>query len=559
MAPTRTMPNKYTAKKVSNGTKEKGGKGTLKARSSTGPNSVLARTRDAFLKNKNNIMKNKGLSGKTVKKEAVVAVESESESDTLEGELEDIEASDESELETESDEDIEGDSQEESESEEEDIEMIATPVKDVSPPSTVPAQVAAPKTTFDKLGLDRWLIESLAKVGISTPTDIQSHCIPQILAGKDIIASAKTGSGKTASFALPILHALSQDPYGVFCLVLAPTRELAFQIAEQFRVLGSSINLKQSVVVGGMDMMAQSLELSQRPHVVVATPGRLVDLIQSSPDIIHFKRIKYLVLDEADRLLTQTFHTDLSVIFDAMPKQRQTLLFTATMTDEIVALQNTSKKPFVYTASKPEMPHTLLQHYIFIPSAVREAYLVHMLRTSLADKPMIIFTSKARTCEVVRLMLKTLGIRSTALHSSMPQPDRIAALAKFKSQVVPVLISTDVGSRGLDIPSVAVVLNYELPASAADYIHRVGRTARASRGGMSVSIVTERDVAILQHIEKQTGVTMTEYKVSEDAVVEIMNEVAEAKRGAALTLLENKFGERKRINKEKEAVLGGSK
>jgi ATP-dependent RNA helicase DDX49/DBP8 len=353
---------------------------------------------------------------------------------------------------------------------------------------------------------------------------------------------------------LPILNKLANDPYGVFCLVLSPTRELAFQIAQQFRVLGTTINLKQSVVVGGMDMMSQALELSKRPHIIVGTPGRLVDLIQSSSDIIHFKRIKYLVLDEADRLLTDTFQDQLSVIFDLMPKTRQTLLFTATMTEEVKNLSSSSNNCFVYTSAKTETPKKLEEKYLFIPSAVRESYLAHMLRNEFSDKSMIIFASKARTCEVLLIMLKELGFRSTALHSSMSQPDRISSLEKFKSQIVPILISTDVGSRGLDIPTVELVINYDLPASATDYVHRVGRTARANRSGLSISIVTERDVTLLQSIESLTGVTMTEFITSEAKVLEILNDVSLAKRVAIMKLLETNFDEKKRIIKTKEGT-----
>lgn len=308
-----------------------------------------------------------------------------------------------------------------------------------------------------------------------------------------------------------------------------------------------------------MDIMSQSLELSKRPHIVIATPGRLVDIIQSCPDTIHFKRIKYLVLDEADRLLTSTFQEDLSVIFDEMPKNngRQTLLFTATMTDEIEQLSKISKNPFVYTSSNlaEKTPKNLEEKYLFIPSSVRESYLTHILRNEFKGKTMIIFISKARTCEMLRLMIKELGFKSTALHSSMSQPDRISSLEKFKSQVVPILISTDVGSRGLDIPTVEVVINYDLPASATDYIHRVGRTARANRGGLALSIVTERDVDIVKAIESETRVKMTEFTTNDTEVLDILNEVSLAKRVAIMQLFDNNFDEKKRIIREKEDAL----
>ncbi|KAJ3057011.1 hypothetical protein HK097_001495 [Rhizophlyctis rosea] len=419
----------------------------------------------------------------------------------------------------------------------------------------------APKVakSFADLGLNAWLVDALNALSIRAPSKIQTACVGPILNGQDVIGSAKTGSGKTAAFALPILQKLAEDPYGVFALVLTPTRELAFQIAEQFRILGTGVNLKQSIVVGGLDMMTQALELSKRPHIVVATPGRLVDHINSSPNAVNFKRLKFLVLDEADRLLDDNFADDLEVILEHMPKRRQTLLFSATMTPEISALQfSADAKPFVYECNtRFDTVSKLDQRYLFIPSSVRDAYLAWLLRNDFDEKTIIIFTTKCRTAERLRIMLRELGLRSTALHAQMSQNDRLGSLAKFKSGIVPILIATDVGSRGLDIPTVQVVLNYELPADATDYIHRVGRTARAGRGGLSMSVVTEHDINILLNIEQKTEKKMNEYKVSEKAVLEHLNEVALAKRVANMHLMDTKFGEKVRVNKEKRQKLSG--
>ncbi|KAI8824154.1 P-loop containing nucleoside triphosphate hydrolase protein [Fimicolochytrium jonesii] len=390
------------------------------------------------------------------------------------------------------------------------------------------------KRTFNDLGLDSWLEDALRTLSIKEPTEIQRACIPEILAGRDVVGSATTGSGKTAAFALPILQKLAEDPYGIFALVVTPTRELAFQIAEQFRVLGAGINLKQSVVVGGLDMMNQALELSRRPHVIVATPGRLVDHINSSSNAISLKRLKFLVLDEADRLLDDTFAEDLEAILDQLPKKRQTLLFSATMTDEIKGLKfKEGVKPFVYECNtRFDTVEKLDQRYMFISSTVRDAYLAHLIRTTFEGKTMIIFTGKCRTCERLRITLRELGLKSTALHAQMSQADRLGSLAKFKSGIVPILLATDVGSRGLDIPTVQVVLNYELPADATDYIHRVGRTARAGRGGLSLSFVTQHDINVLLNIEKKMDKKMLEMNVVENDVLGILNEVALAQRVA---------------------------
>lgn len=330
------------------------------------------------------------------------------------------------------------------------------------------------ETSFEDLGLSNWLVDALASLSIRKPSEIQKGCIPPILANKDVIGGAKTGSGKTAAFALPMLQKLSEDPYGIFALVLTPTRsvrmsfvepegnhfaltirfrELAFQIAEQFRVLGRGVNIKETVVVGGLDMMQQALELSRRPHVVIATPGRLRDHIQSSSGAVDLKRIKYLVMDEADRLLSDTFTEDLEVIFNNIPEKRQTLLFTATMTDSILALseadEDPKKRPFLYQCDTSiSTVSTLDQFYVFVPSHVREVYLVHVLRSEdYAEKSTIIFCGRCKTAEMITVMLKELGIRCTALHSDMSQQQRLDSLGRFRAQVIDVLVATDVGSR----------------------------------------------------------------------------------------------------------------
>lgn len=242
-------------------------------------------------------------------------------------------------------------------------------------------------------------------------------------------------------------------------------RELAFQIAEQFNVLGKTINLKDVVVVGGLDMMTQAIALSKRPHIIIATPGRLRDHINSSGDAMNLSKVKFLVLDEADRLLTETFADDLGGILEVLPKKRQTLLFTATMTDAVLELagptnadssdgksapSNSSKPPlFVYQCkTNVSTVKTLTQSYIFIPSHLRETYLAYLLRSEdFAKKSTIIFTGRCRTAETLRVMLRELGIACTALHSEMSQQERLNSLAKFRGGITTVLIATDVGSR----------------------------------------------------------------------------------------------------------------
>ncbi|GET03731.1 probable ATP-dependent RNA helicase DDX49 [Rhizophagus clarus] len=359
--------------------------------------------------------------------------------------------------------------------------------------------------TFEELGLNPWLIDALKAMSIKFPSAIQRACIPPILKGKDCIGGAKTGSGKTAAFALPILQKLSEDPFGVFALVLTPTRELAFQIADQFRVLGKT------------------------------TPGRLVDHINSSAIAPCLSRIRFLVLDEADRLLSDTFAEDLATIFDTIPKKRQTLLFTATMTESILQLQDVQEDPGKKT--------------LCLSNEIR--YI-----NELTNKSTIIFCGRCRTAELLRVMLVELDIRCTSLHSTMSQKERLNSLGKFKAEIVRVLIATDVGSRGLDIPTVQLVINFDIPRDPTDYIHRVGRTARAGRGGIALSIVTERDIELVQNIETRINKKMEEWKINENKVLESLNEISTAKRVATMHLHDTNFGASKEIQKKKHSILG---
>lgn len=402
--------------------------------------------------------------------------------------------------------------------------------------------------SFKTLGLETFLLETLESISIFKPTNIQKECITQILLGKNIIASARTGSGKTAAFALPIIQKLSEDPFGIFGLILTPTRELAFQIGDQFKVLGSSIHIKTCVCVGGMDMMNQNIEISKRPHLIIATPGRLVDLM-SSNSRISLSKLKFLVLDEADRLLEDSFADELSFILDSIPAQRQTLLFSATMTKAIESL--VQKNTFLYSENCGNSIEKLDQRFVMTPSMIRDSYLVWIMKNIVKDESAIIFTGKCLSCEIVRVMLKHLDIDSTCLHSQMSQANRINSLARFKSRIVKILVITDVGSRGLDIPEVRFVINYDVPASSTDYIHRVGRTARAGRGGKAITLVTEMDVNLVLNIEEKMGRKLESENIPETHIHELLKEVAEAKRMASMHISDIKFGEKKRKNKIK--------
>ncbi|KAL6750049.1 P-loop containing nucleoside triphosphate hydrolase protein [Haematococcus lacustris] len=399
-------------------------------------------------------------------------------------------------------------------------------VEPASPSRTSQPLVPQPAESFKELGISDWLCSVCKSLGMQRPTPVQQGCIPAILAGKDVIGLAQTGSGKTAAFALPILQRLARDPYGVFALVLTPTRELAIQIAEQFRALGAGMSLRDCVVIGGADMAAQTRELGRRPHLVIATPGRLKGLLDAEQGLAQaFQRTAFLVMDEADRLLDPGFETDLRTILLALPPgdARQTLLFSATMTQALIKLQQSSlDDAFLFQAYQGlRTADTVREQYVFMPHKVKEVYLAHLLGLlpTLKVRSALVFCSTCKGCALLALMLQELGLQCAALHSGRPQKQRLAALASFKSETVPLLLATDVASRGLDIPSVDLVINFDLPLLASDYVHRVGRTARAGRSGWAVSLVTQYDVDLVHAIEALIGHQLEEYALEEAEVL----------------------------------------
>ncbi|XP_050303715.1 probable ATP-dependent RNA helicase DDX49 [Anthonomus grandis grandis] len=419
------------------------------------------------------------------------------------------------------------------------------------------------KPEFSDLKLKKWIIKQCDSIGVKHPTPIQAGCIPKILEGQSCVGAAKTGSGKTLAFALPIVQTLCEDPYGIYALVLTPTRELAYQIAEQFSVIGKPMNLKTCVVVGGMDMVEQGIQLSKNPHIVVATPGRLADHLQSCKTFT-LSRIKFLVLDEADRLLGGHFDDQIKTIFGALPKNRQNLFFSATITDTLNILKSTiGDNVFLFEDKTKEEAATvteLEQQYLLCPKDVKDAYMVELLRVyrdNNEDGNVMIFTDTCKNCQVLSITLNEVGIENVALHAMIPQAQRLAALNRFKSNRVKILIATDVASRGLDIPTVQLVINHNVPRVPKEYIHRVGRTARAGRGGKAVTLVTPYDIKLLKAIEELIKVKLSEYKLDDKEVGKIFTQVSVTKSEAYIKLDETDFYEKKMINLKKKWILEG--
>jgi ATP-dependent RNA helicase DDX49/DBP8 len=492
------------------------------------------------------------------------------------------------------------------------------------------AKTASAGYDFASLGLSNPLVASCRALGFRSPTPVQRAVIPLILQGKHVMALASTGSGKTAAFALPILQLLSEDPYSIFAVVLSPTRELALQIHEQFCALGAhSIQVRSTLLTGGKDHVVQTCELANlRPHVIIATPGRLAYILRGPkpPNVSH---VRFVVLDEADRLLSPVgnFERDVAEIllqtqYTVRPNGKhmknkgcQTLLFSATMTqsleqaqrlasagedsvplelvaidqdgqasiqdiNSITASQDPKLSSDIVTAAK--IPSGLIQEYIFMPSRVRDAYLVTAVRNMMRQfrvqeedgtsarrgakgrhvqnddedegdddddtsnigkaRSAIIFVPTCEKAARLEALLLELKMDCVALHGLLTQDRRMASLMKFKSQQSHMLIATDVASRGLDIPEVDLVINMELPRNAEDYIHRVGRTARAGRRGLAVSLVGERDISLVHAVEKLTGRPLEKCeRVTDTEAVKFLSSVTKASRLAKIKMAEYGF------------------
>ncbi|KAF6222760.1 hypothetical protein HO133_000808 [Letharia lupina] len=443
--------------------------------------------------------------------------------------------------------------------------------KQATPPFNNPAGIEHPtvsngkvvdsRASFATLDVAPWLIASLAAMEIKRPTGIQKGCIPKILEGRDVIGGSRTGSGKTVAFAVPILQRWSEDPVGIYAVILTPTRELALQIFEQIKAISAPESLKPILITGGTEMRPQALALSRRPHVVIATPGRLADHILTSgvDTTIGLRRVKVVVLDEADRLLASgpgSMLSDVETCLTALPPshERQTCLFTATLTPEVIALNSlprTNGRPPIFVCETDTadlaVPETLKQTYLQVPLTYREAYLHILLLTAgnAVKKSVMVFCNRTATTNLLERLLRSLDHRVTSLHSLLPQKDRTDNLARFRASAARILVATDVASRGLDIPEVDLVINYDVPRNPDDYIHRVGRTARAGKKGEAVTLVGQRDVSLFLAIEGRVGAKMKEWKeegvnVETRVVRDGLKDVGERKRVALLDIEEGR-------------------
>jgi ATP-dependent RNA helicase RhlE len=361
---------------------------------------------------------------------------------------------------------------------------------------------------FSDLGLSAPLLAALAAEGYATPTPIQSQAIPLVLSGSDLCGIAQTGTGKTAAFALPILQRLAAAahrpaPQTCRALILSPTRELASQIADSFRAYGAGLRLSTMVVFGGVPIGRQRQQLARGVDILVATPGRLLDLIDHRA--LALSSVQVLVLDEADRMLDLGFIHALKRIVKLLPRQRQTLLFSATMPKTIAALAEqylTNPVKVVVTPSATTVDR-VDQRVVFVRSDGKRDFLATMLCDPTFARVLVFTRTKHGADRVVR-HLAGAGVEATAIHGNKSQPQRERALASFRDGQARVLVATDIAARGIDVEGVSHVINFELPNVPEDYVHRIGRTARAGAAGIAISFCSDEERPYLRDIEKLT-------------------------------------------------------
>ena len=328
--------------------------------------------------------------------------------------------------------------------------------------------------------------------------------------------------------------ALLDKPQPLFALVLAPTRELAEQISRAFQALGSIIHVRCALLVGGLDMVDQAIALGKKPHIVIASPGRLLDHLENTKGF-SLRTLKFLVMDEADRLLDMDFGPVIDKILKVIPRERHTYLFSATMSSKIESLQRASLANPVrvsISSNKYQTVATLLQSCVLMPYKRKDISLVYLVNEH-QGKATIIFTRTVNETQRLAILLRFLGFRAIPLHGQLSQSARLGALSKFRARTRDILVATDVAARGLDIPSVDLVINFDLPPDSKTYIHRVGRTARAGKSGQAISFVTQYDLEIWQRTEAALGKKLGVFPITEEEAMVLGERVGEAQRMAA--------------------------
>ena len=366
----------------------------------------------------------------------------------------------------------------------------------------------APPPGFETLGLNASLLKAVQELGFAHPTPIQTKAIPPILEGRDLIGCAQTGTGKTAAFLLPVLHRLmAGSKGGTRVLVLEPTRELAAQVEEDFRDLGKHSHLRCATVYGGVGFGNQTTALRQGFDIIVATPGRLLDHMERGN--ARFDKLTCLVLDEADRMMDMGFIPDLRRILHRLPKNRQTLFFSATMPPEIERLsREILKDPMSIDVGRRPTPATGITAAVYPVAQNRKTSLLTLLLRSPNMNSVLVFARTKHRAERLGEQLQSRGFAVAVIHGNRSQGQREQALDQFKAGKAMVLVATDIAARGLDIEDISHVINYDVPNTAEDYVHRIGRTGRAQAVGDAFTLVAYEEEAAMSEIEKSLGTTL---------------------------------------------------
>jgi len=408
----------------------------------------------------------------------------------------------------------------------------------------------------DYYSLSATIKENLERTGFIKPTDIQYKAIPSILRGEDVLAVAQTGTGKTAAYAIPVLQKVSEynaqaRSEGIKCLVMVPTRELALQVTEVFQKIGRGTRVTTFCVFGGVEQGPQITKLENGIDILVTTPGRMFDL--ASQGHIRLNRVRILVLDEADRMLAEGFLKDIEDVTKRVPKSRQTLFFSATIDEKIkkLAYSLVTNPIRIQISPKDPVSKNVNHSVTFVEMDDKRFFLERIIRSNPNDKIMVFVRTKVRAGRVQKA-LERMGIRAIAIHGDMEQVERFEALDMFKAGEVKILISTDVSARGIDIPDIDIVVNYDLPDVAENYVHRVGRTGRGMRKGQAVSFCSREEEALLAEIENYITKPINRVDMSKEAYREILESSAEVKPDLNALLREiEEFENRKKRKKKR--------
>ncbi len=410
---------------------------------------------------------------------------------------------------------------------------------------------------FEEYRIAEGIKTSISKLGFKKPTDIQYKAIPPILKGEDVLAIAQTGTGKTAAFAIPILHILQERkikgrPDGVKCLVMAPTHELALQIDSVFKTLGKHTRISSFCIHGGVDQQPQIDQLNKGVDVLIATPGRMFDLV--SQGALLLKRVEILVLDEADHMLDLGFIKDINDLMRHLPKKRQTLFFSATINEKIKNLAYSLVTNAIRIQISPEDPVARnIEHAVAFVEMDDKRFFLEYLVNDHPDKKILVFVRTKVRAERIKGAMERVSIISDTIHSDKLQEDRERTMLSFRKGELKILIATDVSARGIDIPNVEYVVNYDLPETSEHYVHRVGRTGRASQKGQAISFCSDEEKELLEEIENNLGKPIQRIVISKNDYQNTLSFTEDKSEDWKKLLIEDEEGEKIRKKKRKKS------